>query len=69
MSRRKNRLRLAVATYALPDEAVTERMQHRSSGAAGVHADQDARRHRAGGRTNRIGSRGAAKRAAITDFD
>ncbi|MGC0252672.1 hypothetical protein [Pseudactinotalea sp. Z1748] len=52
-------------TYALDAGVVAKRMAHRSSGAAGVHADQNARRQNAGGRTNRVGSRSAARRAAI----
>ncbi|GAA1857244.1 hypothetical protein [Myceligenerans crystallogenes] len=50
--------------HALPADAVRERAEHRRSGAAGVHADQTARAHRTG-RTNRIGSRSARRRAAI----
>jgi hypothetical protein len=38
----------------------------RSSGAAGVHSDQNTRRNAAGGRTNRVGSRSAARRAAVS---
>lgn len=49
---------------ALPAETVRQRHAHRSSGAAGVHADQKTRRVRAGKR-NRIGSRSAQKRSAI----
>ncbi|MPV51021.1 hypothetical protein GCG21_13600 [Pseudactinotalea sp. HY160] len=53
--------------FELPESLVSGRMQHRSSGAAGVHADQNARRLRAGGRTNRVGARSSQRRAAITD--
>lgn len=55
------------ARYALPGQVVTERISLHASGAAGVHADSDTRRHRAGGRTNRVGSRSARRRAAISD--
>lgn len=50
--------------HALPADAVRERAEHRRSGAAGIHADQTTRAHRTG-RTNRIGSRSARRRAAI----
>lgn len=53
--------------FELPDGLVAGRMKHRASGAAGVHADQNARRLRAGGRTNRVGSRSAQRRAAVAD--
>ena len=49
---------------ALAAEVVRQRHEHRSSGAHGVHADQNSRRVRAG-RRNRIGSRSAQKRLAI----
>lgn len=49
---------------ALATEIVHQRHAHRSSGAAGVHADQNSRRVRAG-RRNRIGSRSAQRRWAI----
>lgn len=47
-------------------EEITARVAHRASGAAGVHDDQNARRHRVG-RTNRVGSRSARRRGAIED--
>lgn len=50
--------------HALPAEAVRERAEHARSGAAGVHADQQARTYRTGA-TNRVGSRSARVRAAI----
>jgi hypothetical protein len=50
--------------HALPAEAVRERAEHARSGAAGVHADQQARAYRTGA-TNRVGSRSARVRAAI----
>lgn len=50
---------------ALPNEVVAARLGIRSSGAAGVHSDQKARRRAAGGRTNRVGARSSARRAAI----
>lgn len=53
-----------VRPHALPAQAVRERAEHRRSGAAGVHDDQKARVHRTG-RTNRVGSRSARRRAAI----
>lgn len=62
---KKRKARKTKHTYALDRRVVAERMAHRSSGAAGVHADQNARRVRAGGRTNRVGTRSAARRAAI----
>ena len=57
--------RKSTHAFELPDTLIADRMAHRSSGAAGVHADQQARRVAAGGRTNRVGSRSAARRAAI----
>ncbi|GAB3161431.1 hypothetical protein GCM10027059_11560 [Myceligenerans halotolerans] len=59
MGRKKSRHR-----HALPAEAVRERAEHARSGAAGVHADQNARAYRTGA-TNRVGSRSARVRAAI----
>lgn len=52
--------------YAMNHEAVVERHNHRSSGASGVHSDQNSRR-RGVARTNRVGSRSSAKRVAIRD--
>ncbi|MFI2364412.1 hypothetical protein [Promicromonospora sp. NPDC019610] len=60
-SNNKNRAR---HKHALPAEAVRERAEHARSGAAGVHADQQARAYRTGA-TNRVGSRSSRVRAAI----
>lgn len=54
--------------YALPGWVVTERMNHRASGAAGVHSDQLARRSGALA-GNRQRTRSARRRAAIADQD
>ncbi len=54
--------------FALPEELVSRRVDFASSGAAGVHADQQARRHRTG-QTNRVGSRSARLRAALRAED
>lgn len=51
-------------TFAQPAELVRQRAEFAASGAAGTHADQNARKHRAG-QTNRIGSRNSRLRAAI----
>ena len=48
----------------LPAEVIEARMGLYTSGAAGVHADQKVRVHRAGA-TRRIGSRSARTRSAI----
>lgn len=53
--------------FKLPEELVSQRVDFASSGAAGVHADQNSRRHRAAGRTNRVGSRRNARRVAASD--
>lgn len=53
--------------HALPAAVVAERVAKYSSGAAGVHADQTTRKVRAAGRTNRVGSRRAQRRAAVDD--
>lgn len=45
-------------------DEVTAMVAHRQSGAAGIHADQRTRRTGTG-RTNRVGSRSAARREAI----
>lgn len=50
--------------FSLPAELVRQRVQFASSGAAGMHQDQKARKHRAG-QTNRIGSRSALLRAVL----
>ena len=42
-------------------------MEHRRSGRAGVHADQNGVHHAAAGRTNRVSSRAGARRAASAD--
>ena len=52
----------------MSSERVTEMMAHAGSGAAGVHADQKSRKKNAAGRTNRVGSRSAVKRAVIKDW-
>ena len=41
--------------------------QHRRSGAAGIHADQKAKHLGSSGKTNRIGSRSARRRAAVDE--
>lgn len=61
MARKRNRKH----SFEHPGELTTRRMDFRASGASGVHIDQKARRNDAGGRTNRVGSRSAARRAAI----
>lgn len=53
--------------HALPSEVVRDRQLKYSSGAAGVHDDQNSRRYRAGGKTNRVGSRSARRAAAVAD--
>lgn len=53
--------------HELPAQALRERRELARSGAAGVHTDQNARRHRTAGLTNRIGSRTARVQAAIRD--
>lgn len=53
--------------YPMPEEALRQRRELARSGAAGVHADQNARKAGAAGRTNRVGSRSARKAAAIRD--
>jgi hypothetical protein len=54
--------------FALPAELVRQRVQLASSGAAGMHQDQKARKHRRG-QTNRIGSRSARLRAVLRHED
>jgi hypothetical protein len=49
-------------------ERTAERMAHLRSGAAGIHSDQYARNRHAAGRTNRVGSRSTARRAAVRDW-
>lgn len=49
------------------DPAARADLDRRSSGAAGAHADSKARNRRAAGRTNRVGSRSSARRAAVRD--
>lgn len=54
---------------ALPAQAVADRMAHLRSGAAGRHSDSNARRTAPGTyRTNRVGSRSTARRAAVRDW-
>lgn len=53
---------------ALSAEQVAERMAHKRSGAAGVHADSNLRRSVTSGRTNRVGSRSSARKAAVRDY-
>ena len=65
MAKTKTRRHAYVADTA---DRVAERMAHLRSGAAGVHADQNARRFNAGGHTNRVGSRSAQRRAAVRDW-
>lgn len=48
-------------------EQVTEMVRHGQSGAAGVHADQRAKRNGTG-RTNRMGSRSAIRREAVRQY-
>ena len=62
-----NRKKSSYRGYAMSHEAVVERHNHRSSGAAGIHEDQKARK-RGVFKTNRVGSRSSARRAAIRDF-
>lgn len=52
--------------YPIPGLAVTERVLHAASGAAGIHTDQTTKRD-GQVRTNRVGSRRAARRAAMKD--
>lgn len=52
--------------FALPEALVAQRVAFAASGAAGTHADQNARIHRTGS-TNRQGSRSSRKRAAISN--
>lgn len=70
MSKAKNPTNLPLGVFgATANPArVAEKMAHLRSGAAGVHADQNARVHRSAGRTNRIGSRSAQRASAVQDF-
>ena len=53
-------------THAVANPALARGLADlRRSGAAGVHDDQKARHRHAAGRTNRVGTRRAAKAAAI----
>lgn len=63
MSGHAKRRRNAISDSA---ERTAERMAHLRSGAAGVHADQRARRD-GNIRTNREGSRAARRRSAVAD--
>lgn len=69
MAKSKPTQPLGATGSAMPAEALAARMAHLRSGAAGVHADQKSRRKAAGGRTNRVGSRSAQRRASVRDFD
>ncbi|GAB2734410.1 hypothetical protein GCM10027090_02320 [Sinomonas soli] len=53
--------------FALPEELVSRRVAFAASGAAGTHADQNARHRHGAGRTNRVGSRSGQLRAALKD--
>ena len=53
--------------HALPAQAVRERHALYSSGASGVHTDQQARRNGAVGATNRVTTRRERRQAAIAD--
>lgn len=53
--------------FALPEEIVRRRVEFAASGAAGTHADQNARHRHGAGRTNRVGSRSAQLRAVLKD--
>lgn len=53
--------------YELPAEVLRARRELARSGAAGVHADQNARRAHASGRVTRVGSRRAITAAAVDD--
>lgn len=50
---------------SMPRAVVSQMVAHAASGAAGVHADQKMGRRSGTGRTNRVGSRSAARREAI----
>lgn len=50
--------------FAQPAELISGRVRFSASGAAGIHADQKARKHRTGA-TNRIGSRSSRVRTAV----
>lgn len=70
MAKKKRPTSAPLGAYgsAMPRERVTERVAHAASGAAGKHADSNARRNAPGTyRTNRVGSRSAQRRAAIAD--
>lgn len=56
-----------VAPGPAPKDVLAARLGRRSSGAAGIHADQNARHVGAAGHTNRVGSRSARRAAAIRD--
>ncbi|WP_460990208.1 hypothetical protein [Sinomonas soli] len=46
---------------------MSRRVAFAASGAAGTHADQNARHRHGAGRTNRVGSRSGQLRAALKD--
>ena len=52
--------------HSLPTEVVTQRLERKRSGAAGVHADQKTRALGIA-LTNRVGARSSATRAAVRD--
>lgn len=54
-------------SYALPEDAVREKVEHRRSGAAGIHLDQKASVKNGHLKTNRSHTRQNRKRQAIDD--
>lgn len=69
MSKQNSKTESNDSVYAgrVSHDRVVEMVNHSASGAAGVHQDQNARRKGAGGKTNRVGSRSSAKKAAISE--
>lgn len=53
--------------FKLDENLIVQRHELSRSGAAGVHQDQNARRRHGGGRVNRVNTRSAARRAAISN--
>ena len=53
--------------FKLPEALIQARVDLASSGASGVHDDQNARRRAAAGRVNRTANRRNARRMAASD--
>lgn len=59
---------LGVNGVADSPERLQARLGLARSGASGIHEDQHARKRYAAGHTNRVGSRAAQRRAALSDY-